>query len=196
MRRFSILKENRRHACLAYFSVVYPLFVYRSLLAVTPAVCIELRIADIEVLRIEFFLKQAECLAEPLEVYNFPLAQETDRIADFGIFDHAENIIVGSAGFLLRRHILEEIGDQIAFALELAGIERNTACRLGPDADRVVHIVSLEAAVFDLFHGEIFGELVYDGGYHLQMSQFFCADVGIEIAHLKSIVNWAHHQNS
>ena len=185
MRRFSILKENRRHACLTYFSVVYLLFVYRSLLAVTPAVCIELRIADIEVLRIEFFLKQAECLAEPLEVYDFPLAQETDRIADFGIFDHAENIIVGGAGFLLRRHILEEIGDQIALALELAGIERNTACRLGPDADRVVHIVSLEAAVFDLFHGEIFGELVYDGGYQLQMSQFFCADVDIEIAHLK-----------
>ena len=101
MRRFSILKENRRHACLTYFSVVYLLFVYRSLLAVTPAVCIELRLADIEVLRIEFFLKQAECLAEPLEVYDLPFTQKPDSVTDVWVIAQAQNIVVGYASLLL-----------------------------------------------------------------------------------------------
>lgn len=34
-------------------------------------------------------------------MYNLALAQKTDRIAYFRIFDHAENIVVGCAGFLL-----------------------------------------------------------------------------------------------
>ena len=34
-------------------------------------------------------------------MYNLALAQKTDRIAYFRIFDHAENIVVGCTGFLL-----------------------------------------------------------------------------------------------
>lgn len=34
-------------------------------------------------------------------MYNLALAQKTDRIAYFRIFDHAENIVVSCAGFLL-----------------------------------------------------------------------------------------------
>ncbi len=164
------------------------------LFAVTSAVCIKFRITDVEVLRIESILQEPEGFAESLEMYNLALSQEADGIADFGIFDQAENVIVCGAGFLFCRHILEEIGDQVTFALELAGIEGNTAGRLWPDAYGVIHIVSFETAVFNLLHREVFGELMYNCRYHFQMRQFFGTDIGIEIAHLKSCVKWAHHR--
>ena len=63
-------------------------------------------------------------------MYDFALSQEADGIADFGIFDQAENVVVSGACFLFRRHVLEEVGDQIALALEFIGIEGNTAPKM------------------------------------------------------------------
>jgi hypothetical protein len=63
-------------------------------------------------------------------VYNLALSQEADGITDFGIFDQVENIIVGGAGILFRRHILEEVADQMALALEFIGIEGNAAPKM------------------------------------------------------------------
>ena len=101
-----------------------------TLFAVTPAVRVKLGIADVEVLRIESILQKPEGFAESLEMYDLALSQETDGVADFRIFDQAENVIVSGACFLFCRHILEEIGDQVALALEFAGIERNTAPKM------------------------------------------------------------------
>ena len=42
-----------------------------------------------------------EGFSEPLEMDDLPFPQEPDGIADFGIFDHAENVVVGYTGFLL-----------------------------------------------------------------------------------------------
>ena len=59
-----------------------------------------------------------------------------------------------------------QICDRIAAALELGGAEGLAAGRLRPDTEGMVHIVSFKAAVFDLLHGEVFSELVYDGRHH------------------------------
>lgn len=101
---------------------------YHSLFTVTSAVCIKFRVTNIEVLLIKSILQEPEGFTESLEMYDFALSQEADGIADFGIFDQAENVIVCGAGFLFCGHILEEIGDQVPLTLELAGIERNAAC--------------------------------------------------------------------
>ena len=60
------------------------------------------------------FLDIPQSLAEPLEVDDLPLAQETDGIADFRILHDAEYVVVSGAGFLLRGQILEKVGYGIA----------------------------------------------------------------------------------
>ena len=37
---------------------------------------------------------------ETLEMSHFPLSEEADRIADFRVFDDAEDVIVSAPGFL------------------------------------------------------------------------------------------------
>ena len=106
----------------------------------------------------------------------------------------AQDVIVSRSRFLLCSHIFRQVRDNIAGGLELVSGEGNAACGLRPDADGVIHIVISETALLDLFHGEAFCELMNDGCDHLKMSQFLGADVGIEIAHPRSIVKLAHHQ--
>lgn len=48
---------------------------------------------------------------------------------------------------------------------------------LRPDANGVIDEVGCEAGIFDLFDGEIPGELVDDGADHLQMSQLLGANI-------------------
>lgn len=109
-------------------------------------------------------MQTAEGFTKPLEVHDLTLSQEADRIADIGIFDHAQDIVICGAGFLFCRHVLHQIGDRIAAALELGGAERHAAGCLRPDTESVIHIVCLEAAVFDFLHGEVFGELMHGKG--------------------------------
>ena len=141
-------------------------------------------------------LHDPQGFTEPLEVHNFSSPQEFDRFIHIGfILYETKDIVVGGVRFLLCSHILHQIRNDIAFGLELAGIEGDAARRLRPDSDSVIHVIIAETARLDLLHGKVFGELVDDGGYHFQMCQFLRADVSIEIAHLKSSVKWAHHRN-
>ena len=55
------------------------------------------------------------CFAEPLEMDDFPLPQEADGIADIVIFHHAQDIIVGSAGFLFRGEVFKKIRNRVPF---------------------------------------------------------------------------------
>ena len=47
------------------------------------------------------FLNITENFTKALEVDNFPFAQKADGIGNLRVFNHAENIFVGAAGFLL-----------------------------------------------------------------------------------------------
>lgn len=86
---------------------------------------------------------------------------------------------------MIRSHILHQIGEGIAVALECCRRERHVVCCLRLAAEGVVHVVNFESTVLNFLHREVFGELVHDGSRHLQMGQLFGADVGIEIVHLK-----------
>ena len=109
---------------------------------------------------------------------DFPGPQEADGVCHlWNILDHPENIVIGGAGFLFRRQALEKVGDGIAFGLEFAGVKGDAARRLRPYAHRMIHIVRSEAGFFNFFHGKIGGQLVYDGGNHFQVGQFFGAHI-------------------
>ena len=106
---------------------------------------------------------------------DLPLAKEPDRVADLGIFDEAQDIVIGAAGLLLRGHILIEVGDWIALGLELAGVEGNPSGGLGPDARAVIHVIISEALFLQLLGGKAAGELMDNGGDDLQVGQLLRA---------------------
>lgn len=111
--------------------------------------------------------------AETLEVYNFALTQEFDRIAYIGIIRKAQNIVIRFAGFLFGGKILIEIGVCVARDLKRAGCEGDTGSSLRVNAGAVVDKIGVEAAAFNLLRGEAAGELMDDCGHHFDMRQFF-----------------------
>ena len=123
-------------------------------------------------------------LARPKEFYGF---------AYIRVVYKPQDVVVRASRLLLCRHVLVKVGDGIALHLEFAGVKGNSSRSLGPYANGVVNIILVKAALFDLLHGEIAGQLENNGSNHFQMCQFFRADVGIEIAHLKNTVKWTHH---
>lgn len=60
-------------------------------------------------------------------------------------------------------HILKQIRNRIPLGLELAAVKRDPACRHGPDAYRVVHVIIGKSGFLDFLHGQIPGQLVHDG---------------------------------
>ena len=74
-------------------------------------------------------------------------------------------------------HILAQVGDGITSGLHGGRGEGHAAGGLRPDANGVIDEVGCEARIFDLFDGEIPGELVDNGADHLQMSQLLGANI-------------------
>lgn len=54
----------------------------------------------VEVFAVEFFLGDAQCFTETLKMHDFAFPQESDWCTYIRIFDKAEDIVVGGAGFL------------------------------------------------------------------------------------------------
>lgn len=108
------------------------------------------------------------------------MAEKTDRVADFRIFDQTEDVFVGGAGFLLGGHVFRQVRNRIAFTLEFAGVERDAARGLGPESQRVIHVVGTETGSFDLLRGQVAGKLVNDRRDDLKVRQLFgtCRSIG------------------
>lgn len=62
---------------------------------------IEFRVKRVEVLGIQVIRYYAERFAESLEMYDFPFAEEFDRISYIGIVYETEDVVIGSSCFLL-----------------------------------------------------------------------------------------------
>ena len=77
----------------------------------------------------------------------------------------------------IRRQILEKIRERIALGLKLAGVEGNAARRLGPDPRGMIDIIRPKALLYQFLRGKIAGQLVDNGGDHLQMRQLLSADI-------------------
>ena len=62
---------------------------------------IDCGVEGIVVLRVQILLHDAQGVAETLEVYDLPFAEEFERLADIRIVDQAQQVIVSCARFLL-----------------------------------------------------------------------------------------------
>lgn len=159
-------------SCLCIYLTFYP---RQESLPGRRRLPIKSRIEGVEIAAVQVILHVTEGFAEPLEVNYLPFPKEADGIADILVLHHAEDVVVGDAGFLFCRQILKKIRNRIPFGLEFAGIKGDAACRLGPDSQCMVYIVLVKAAFFNLFHAQVAGELEHDGADDLQMSQFLGA---------------------
>ena len=71
-------------------------------------------IDGIEILLIHLFYGAAESLSEALIMDDLPLAQELYGIVYVRIIAEPQDIVIGRARFLLRRHILGKVGYNVA----------------------------------------------------------------------------------
>ena len=121
----------------------------------------------------------SERFAEALEVDDFALPQETDRRDDIGVIHQLENVVVGRARLLLRRHVLGQIGDRVALRGNCHCAEGGTARRLRVNACGEVHKVRVKALRLDLLRGQIARQLIHDRADHFKVRQFLCAQRSI-----------------
>ena len=61
---------------------------------------VEFRVDGVEVFAVQIILHDTQAFAEPLEMNDLTLPEEADRIDDIRIVHHAENVVIGGAGFL------------------------------------------------------------------------------------------------
>lgn len=71
--------------------------------------------------------------------------------------------------------ILEQISDRITFTLKFTCIKWYATCCLWPDSHCVIDIIRSESGFLNFLHGKVPGKLMYNSGYHFQMTEFFCS---------------------
>ena len=81
----------------------------------------------VEILAVQLLLDGAEGFTEPLEVYDFPGAKETDWVRYLRIFYEAKNIVIRFSGFLFRSQVFEQIGQRVSAGLEFTGVKRHSS---------------------------------------------------------------------
>lgn len=144
----------------------------------------------VEVFLVKIILDQTETFTETLKVYQFTLAEEADGIGNFCILCQTQDVIIGSAGFLLCRHIFCQIRNRVTGTLEGSGAKWGAACRLRPETDGVIDIVVCESLLLQFFCRQISRKLVDNGTYHFHVVQFFGTDIGTGIAPTSNVSDW------
>lgn len=136
------------------------------------AILIEGRVKGIEILGIQLIRRKAHTLAETLKMDYLPCAQEFDRVADVGIVDKPQDIVVRLSRLLLRRKILGKVAYSVARALDISGSERHSRGRGGVNTGGVVNEICVEARALYLILGEISRELIDYRADHFEMPKF------------------------
>ena len=61
---------------------------------------IKFRVDGVEVLAVQILLDESERFTESLIMYDLAFSQETDRVEDVRVVAHADDVVIGGAGFL------------------------------------------------------------------------------------------------
>ena len=61
---------------------------------------IKFRVDGVEVLAVQILLDESERFTESLIMYDLAFSQETDRVEDVRVIAHADDVVIGGAGFL------------------------------------------------------------------------------------------------
>ena len=86
----------------------------RLLFLLLETVFVKALVESVEVFAVELIGEQSEVLSESLIMDNLTRSEKSDRVDDIRIVAEAQDVIVGGARLLLRRHTLVQIGDGIS----------------------------------------------------------------------------------
>ena len=136
-------------------------------------VFVKRRIACVIVSGIQTLGRACKPFAEALVVYDLPLSQEAENVGHVGIVGKPKQIVIRGSCLLLCRHILVEIGDDIALGGEGGGGIRHAGRINRVHAYGVVGKVRRKSAVDDLLFGQVPRQLMHHGAYHLHVPQLF-----------------------
>ena len=136
---------------------------------------VEFGVEGVEIPAVQLLLHEAQAFAEPLVVHDLPFPEEADRVADFRVFDEAQDVVVGCSCLLLCGQVFVQVCDGVALGLEDRGGPGHAAGGLGPERQCVVYVIGGEAGTLDLFGRQVLRQLVDDGADHLHVGQFFRA---------------------
>ena len=128
---------------------------------------IKFRIDRVKILAVEIILHNAKRFAKTLIMHNLPLSQEADRVENIRVIAHADDVIIGGAGFLFRSHVFGQVCDGITLRSKAKRVKREACRRLRVDPRGMIDEVGLEPRFFNLLHRHIAGQLMHDGGDHL-----------------------------
>ena len=153
-------------------------------------------IHKIDILLVELFAQQLDSLAEALEMHDLALTEEADDVVHIRVVGKPQDVVVGQAGLLLCRQILDEIGHGVAGDGDAARAPRRAGGRLRIDARRMIGEVGREARFPLLLLRQIPCQLVNDRTDHLQMPKLLRAQRSIGNVpqrkfSSKSCVSWA-----
>lgn len=153
----------------------------------SPRLLVKSGVHIVDVLLVHLVLRQPQALTETLEVDDLSGPQEADGVVHIRVVGQAQDVVIGKAGFLLRRQVLRQVGDDIAGDLHGGGGPGIAGGKLGIHAGGVVHEIGVEAGGADLVLRQVPGQLMDDGAHHLQVAQFLGTCIVAKIAHLKSV---------
>ena len=132
------------------------------------------RIVKVDVPLIHLLLAQPQTLAEPLEVNHLTFPQEADHVIHVGVVGQAQDVVIGLPGFLLGGQVFGQVGDDVAGGLDGGGSPGEARGGGGVDGGSMIHEIGGKIGIGpDVLVLQIAGQLVYDGGHHFQVAQFF-----------------------
>ena len=111
-------------------------------------------------------------IAEALEVYDFPRAEEANRVIYVRVVRQPEDVVVSRARLLFRREVFRQVGDEVALDLHRRRAPRESRRRSRVYARGVVYEVRVKSGLLDLVFRQVPRQLVHDSTYHFQVSQF------------------------
>ena len=130
-------------------------------------------------------------------VDDLALAEKFDGIADVGIVNEAENVVVCHARLLFCSKVFVKVGEHVALDTDIFHIGGDARRACGVHARRVVDKILEHRRVFDLACGKISGKLVENCAYNFKMIKLFVSNVGqysryLAVGHGVSLIQISH----
>ena len=123
-------------------------------------------------------LDDLQAFAEPLEVDHFPFPQEVEGFQDLLVAGHVHEVLIGGPGLLLGAHVLGDVRDGVAGALDVGGAEGHAVGVHGEHAVVVDDVVAGQARLVQLRAGSALHALTDHGADHLIVGQLLGAYIG------------------
>lgn len=106
-------------------------------------------------------------------MHDLARSEEFYYLVHVRIVAHTENVVIGGSRLLLRRKILNKIGNGIRLGLKVSRLKRHARRVRGIDRVAVINVVIAVSVLVEALGSLAVGELPYDAADDLKVRQFF-----------------------